>query len=63
MKHLPYLHSPTKKDNERKYARFQYIFKRLQINISLSEALKQMSTYAKFMKEILTEKMRYVYEK
>lgn len=38
------------------------IFKRLQINILFAKALKQMLTYAKFMKEILTIKMRYTYE-
>ncbi|XP_045830863.1 uncharacterized protein LOC123922161 [Trifolium pratense] len=57
--HLPYPHAPSKKDKERQYARFMDIFKRLQINIPFSEALEQMPTYAKFMKEILTKKRRY----
>ncbi|CAJ2638318.1 unnamed protein product [Trifolium pratense] len=57
--HLPYPHAPSKKDKERQYARFLDIFKRLQINIPFSEALEQMPTYAKFMKEILTKKRRY----
>ncbi|CAJ2671898.1 uncharacterized protein LOC123891769 [Trifolium pratense] len=54
--HLPYPPVPTKKDKERQYARFLEIFKRLQINLPFSEALEQMPTYAKFMKEILTKK-------
>ncbi|GAU46944.1 hypothetical protein TSUD_180480 [Trifolium subterraneum] len=58
VQHLPYPHVPTKKDKDRQYARFLDIFKRLQINIPFSEALEQMPTYAKFMKEILTKKRR-----
>ncbi|XP_045816664.1 uncharacterized protein LOC123909798 [Trifolium pratense] len=57
--HLSYPHAPSKKDKERQYARFMDIFKRLQINIPFSEALEQMPTYAKFMKEILTKKRKY----
>lgn len=59
VQHLPYPHVPSKKDNTRNYARFLDIFSRLQINIPFSKALEQMSTYAKFMKEILIKKMRY----
>src|SRR3954468_22040227 len=56
--HLPYPHAPSKKDNARQYARFMEIFKQLQINIPFSEAIAQMSKYAKFMKDILTKKKR-----
>lgn len=35
---------------------------RLQINIPFAEALEQMPTYAKFMKEILINKRRYTDE-
>ncbi|XP_045802249.1 uncharacterized protein LOC123895808 [Trifolium pratense] len=59
VQHLPYPHAPSKKDKERQYARFLDIFKRLQINIPFAEALEQMPTYAKFMKEILTKKRKY----
>lgn len=41
------------------YAWFLDIFSHLQINIPFSEALEQIPTYAKFMKDILTKKMRY----
>ena len=40
------------------FARFMDILKRLQINIPFTEALKQMPTYAKFMKELLTKKRK-----
>lgn len=56
LQHLPYPHAPTKKDKERKHASFLDIFKQLQINIPFAEALEQMSTYVKFIKEILTKK-------
>ncbi|XP_068461720.1 uncharacterized protein [Phaseolus vulgaris] len=35
------------------------ILKRLQINIPFTEALEQMPTYAKFMKELLTKKRKF----
>jgi len=38
------------------------IFKRLQINIPFVEAMIQMPTYAKFMKELLTKKRRFFEE-
>ncbi|XP_057426208.1 uncharacterized protein LOC130719607 [Lotus japonicus] len=58
-KRLPYLHAPTKADKERQFTRFMDIFKRLQINIPFAEALEQMPTYAKFMKELLTKKRKF----
>ena len=60
IQHLPYPHAPSKKDKERQFKRFCDIFKRLQINIPFSEALDQMPTYAKFMKELLTKKRKLV---
>ena len=53
--HVPYLHAQSKKDKERQYKRFIDIFKWLQINIPFSQALEQMPTYAKFMKDLLTK--------
>ncbi|XP_052732433.1 uncharacterized protein LOC128196235 [Vigna angularis] len=38
------------------------IFKKLEINIPFSEALQQMCSYAKFLKEILTKKRKYIEE-
>ena len=56
---LPYPKAQSKKDLERHFKRFLDIFKRLEINIPFAEALEQMPTYAKFMKEILSKKRQY----
>ena len=40
------------------YVRFLNIFKKLEINIPFAEALAQMPHYAKFMKEIISKKMK-----
>ncbi|XP_020203761.1 uncharacterized protein LOC109789258 [Cajanus cajan] len=61
-RNLPYPHASSRKDKERQFARFLDIFKRLQINIPFSEALEQMPTYAKFMKELLSKKRRFIEE-
>ena len=55
---FPYPKAQSKKDFERYFKRFLDIFKRLEINIPFAEALEQMPTYAKFMKEILSKKRR-----
>lgn len=56
---LPYPHVSKKKEKEEQFARFLDIFKRLQINIPFAEALEQMPTDAKFMKELLTKKRKF----
>jgi hypothetical protein len=56
---LPYPKAKSKKDLEKHFKRFLDIFKKLEINIPFAEALDQMPTYAKFMKEILSKKHRY----
>ncbi|XP_052735503.1 uncharacterized protein LOC108341395 [Vigna angularis] len=38
------------------------IFKKLEINIPFSESLRQMPSYAKFLKELLTKKRKYIEE-
>ncbi|XP_020232903.1 uncharacterized protein LOC109813177 [Cajanus cajan] len=53
---LPYPHAPSKKEKERQFLRFLDIIKKLQINIPFTEAMEQMPTYARFMKELLTKK-------
>lgn len=47
---------PTIKDKERHYARFLEIFKKVNITIPFSKALKLMLVYSKFMKDLLTKK-------
>ena len=46
IQNLPYPHAPSKRENERHYARFMDIFKQLQVNIPFAEALEQMPKYA-----------------
>lgn len=55
-KDLPYPHAPTRKDKERKYARFLEICKRLQVNAPFLEALEQITAYAKFIKSFSPRK-------
>ncbi|MGI4673519.1 hypothetical protein ACR2XN_29050, partial [Klebsiella pneumoniae] len=45
-----------KLDNQ--FAKFLEVFKKLQINIPFAEALEQMPSYAKFMKGILSKKLK-----
>ncbi|XP_017423651.1 uncharacterized protein LOC108332864 [Vigna angularis] len=39
------------------------LFKKLEITIPFSEALQQMPSYARFMKDLLTKKRKYIEEK
>ncbi|XP_019435881.1 PREDICTED: uncharacterized protein LOC109342332 [Lupinus angustifolius] len=59
LKNLPYPKNPSKKDKERQYTRFIDIFKNLHINIPFMEAMEQMPTYVKFMKDLLTRKRKF----
>jgi len=47
----------TDQDNEQ-YRKFLGIFKQLHINIQFAEALAQMPKYAKFLKDLLTNKRK-----
>jgi len=60
---MPYPYTPSRRDKERQFAKFKQIFNNLQINIPFVEALEQMPTYTKFMKELLTKKMSFIDEK
>ncbi|XP_050919238.1 uncharacterized protein LOC127136758 [Lathyrus oleraceus] len=54
---LPYPPRQKKKDqHEKNFEKFLEMFKKLDINIQFSEALKQMPIYAKFMKDIISKK-------
>nr|KYP40384.1 hypothetical protein KK1_038276 [Cajanus cajan] len=59
-KDVPYPQAPSKKDKEKQFARFMELLKKLQINIPFLEALEQMPTYAKFMKDLLTKKKKFI---
>jgi len=60
---IPYPHAPSKKDKDRQFLRFMDVLKRLQINILFTEALEQMPTYVRFMKELLTKKKKILIRK
>ena len=48
---------------EEQFSRFLDILKKIEINIPFSEALAQMPNYAKFLKDILSKKMRFAEER
>jgi len=56
---VSYPHAPSKREAERQFIRFTEIMKNLQINIPFTEALQQMSIYARFLKEMLTKKRKF----
>ena len=41
-----------------KYAKFLTMFKKMEINIPVAEALSQMQHYAKFLKDIINKKRK-----
>ena len=47
---------------EEQFSRFLNMFKKIEINITFSEALTQMPQYAKFMKDILSKKRKIIEE-
>ncbi|XP_050889196.1 uncharacterized protein LOC127094398 [Lathyrus oleraceus] len=54
---LPFLARNKKKgQNEKNFEKFLELFKKLEINIPLLEALEEMPTYAKFMKDIISKR-------
>ncbi|XP_050914718.1 uncharacterized protein LOC127129608 [Lathyrus oleraceus] len=54
---LPFPTRNKKKgQHEKNFEKFLELFKKLEINISLLEALEQMPTYAKFMKDIISKR-------
>jgi len=52
---------PSRKEKERHLARFLDIFKKLEITLPFGEALQQMPLYAKFLKDMLAKKNRYIH--
>ena len=58
---VPYPLVPSRKEYERHLARFLDIFKKLKSNMPFGEALHQMSLYAKFLKDMLTRKNKYIH--
>ncbi|WVZ16063.1 hypothetical protein V8G54_013629 [Vigna mungo] len=61
-KSLPYPKYYSRKEKEKQFEHFMEIFKKLENNIPFSEALQQMPSYAKFLKELLSKKRKYIEE-
>jgi len=59
-KDVPYPLVPSRKEKEHYFARFLDIFNELKITIPFGEAPQQMLLYAKFLKELLTKKDKYI---
>src|SRR4051812_29800748 len=54
---LPFpVRNKKKGQHEKNFEKFMEMFKKLEINIPFLEALEQMPTYAKFMKDIISKK-------
>ena len=60
LKELSYPLVPLKKNKECYFKRFLEIFKGLEKTMPFREALQQMPLYTKFMKDILTNKGKYI---
>ncbi|KAL5754189.1 hypothetical protein ACOSP7_022409 [Xanthoceras sorbifolium] len=55
---IPYPQRLKKHKDEKSFTKFLEVFKKLYINIPFAEALAQMPTYVKFLKEIISNKCR-----
>ncbi|XP_057790883.1 uncharacterized protein LOC131007994 [Salvia miltiorrhiza] len=55
---IPFPQRHQKKNVENEFSKFLEIFRKVHINIPLVEALKQMPSYAKFLKEVISNKRK-----
>ena len=55
---VPYPQRLKKHKLDKKFTKFMDVFKKLHINIPFANALEQMPSYVKFMKDILSQKRR-----
>ncbi|XP_052723795.1 uncharacterized protein LOC108322652 [Vigna angularis] len=62
VKQLPYPKNTSQKDKERQMDRFKKIFNQLEITLPLTEALQQIPAYAKYVKQFLSKKKKYLDE-
>ncbi|XP_015944867.1 uncharacterized protein LOC107469994 [Arachis duranensis] len=53
---LPYPQRIKRELKDQQFPKFLEVFKKLEINIPLAEALEQMPLYAKFLKELINKK-------
>ncbi|XP_042033875.1 uncharacterized protein LOC121780354 [Salvia splendens] len=56
---LPFPQMMQKKKKDEQFSRFLDIFRKVQINIPLVEALQQMPSYAKFLKDVVSLKRKW----
>ena len=57
---VPYPQRLKKHKLDKQFTKFMDVFKKLHINIPFADALEQMASYVKFMKDILSQKRRLV---
>ena len=55
---IPYPQCLKKHKLDKQFTKFMEVFKKLHINIPFADALEQMPSYVKFMKDILSQKRR-----
>ena len=55
---VPYPQRLKKHKLDKQFTKFMKVFKKLHINIPFADALEQMPSYVKFMKDILSQKKR-----
>ena len=55
---IPYPQHLKKNKLDKQFTKFMEVFKKLHINIPFADALEQMPSYVKFMKDILSKKRR-----
>ena len=60
---IPYPQCLKKHKLDKQFTKFMEVFKKLHINIPFADALEQMPSYVKFMKDILSQKRRLAYFK
>ncbi|KAI3472480.1 hypothetical protein Pfo_031183 [Paulownia fortunei] len=56
--HIPFPQCFQKQKLDKQFSKFLDVFKKLHINIPFADALEQMPSYVKFMKEILSNKQK-----
>ena len=59
---IPFPQHLQKNKLDKQFSKFLNVFKKLHINIPFADALEQMPSYAKFMKEILSNKRKWKLE-
>ncbi|XP_042065540.1 uncharacterized protein LOC121809055 [Salvia splendens] len=57
---IPYPQRVQTKKTDAQFSRFLDIFRKVQINIPLVEALQQMPSYAKFLKDVVSNKRKWM---